>query len=58
MSLEMGAPIDFALSNQVGAGTWHISNFLTAAKQMEFLRPLGDGTEGAMIALAPWVWSG
>ena len=53
MSLEMGAPIDFALTNQVGSGTWHISNFITAAKAMKFLRPLGDGTAGAMIALQP-----
>lgn len=53
MSLEMGAPIDMALSDQVGAGIWHISNFINAFKNFSFLRPLGDGTPGAMIALEP-----
>ena len=53
MSLEMGAPIDLALANQVGAGSWHIANFITAAKEIDWVRPLGDGTKGAMIALEP-----
>lgn len=53
ISLEMGAPIDLAAANQVGAGTWHISNFIKAAKEIDWVRPLGDGTKGAMIALEP-----
>ncbi|MDV7270994.1 aldehyde dehydrogenase family protein [Thioclava sp. A2] len=53
MSLEMGAPIDLAAANQVGAGAWHIANFITAAKEIDWVRPLGDGTKGAMIALEP-----
>lgn len=53
MSLEMGAPIDMALSDQVASGTWHMANFIRAFDGFEFLRPLGDGTPGAMIALEP-----
>ena len=53
ISLEMGAPIDLAAANQVGAGTWHISNFIKAAREIDWVRPLGDGTKGAMIALEP-----
>lgn len=65
MSLEMGAPIDFARESQVGAGIWHISNFITAAKALDWVHPLGDGTPGAMIAyepvgvvglITPWNW--
>ncbi|WP_444452901.1 aldehyde dehydrogenase family protein [Rhodobacter capsulatus] len=65
MSLEMGAPIDFARESQVGAGIWHISNFIRAAQEFEWLHPLGDGTPGAMIAyepvgvvglITPWNW--
>lgn len=65
MSLEMGAPIDFARESQVGAGIWHISNFIRAAKDFQWLHPLGDGTPGAMIAyepvgvvglITPWNW--
>ena len=36
ISLEMGAPIDFALSEQAGAGTWHIEGFLEALKNFAF----------------------
>ncbi|WP_415183640.1 aldehyde dehydrogenase family protein [Phaeovulum sp.] len=53
ISLEMGAPIDMALGDQTAAGVWHISNFINAFKDFTFLRPLGDGTPGAMIALEP-----
>ncbi|OCX66715.1 aldehyde dehydrogenase [Thioclava sp. SK-1] len=65
ISLEMGAPIDFALKNQVASGTWHITNFITAARDFEWIHPLGDGTPGAMIAyepigvvglITPWNW--
>ncbi|MDD8024307.1 MAG: aldehyde dehydrogenase family protein [Paracoccaceae bacterium] len=53
MSLEMGAPIDLARESQVGAGTWHIANFIKAAQDFQWIRPLGDGTPGAMIAMEP-----
>ncbi len=65
ISLEMGAPIDFALSDQAGAGIWHISNFIKAAKEFQWVHPLGDGTPGAMISyepigvvglITPWNW--
>ena len=65
ISLEMGAPIDMALSSQAASGSFHISNFITAAKEFKFLRPLGDGTPGAMISyepigvvglITPWNW--
>jgi len=65
MSLEMGAPIDMARSEQAGAGTWHIENFIKAAKEFQWIHPLGDGTPGAMIAhepigvvglITPWNW--
>ncbi|HEY0214706.1 MAG TPA: aldehyde dehydrogenase family protein [Paenirhodobacter sp.] len=65
ISLEMGAPIYFALSDQAGAGIWHISNFIKAAKEFQWVHPLGDGTPGAMISyepigvvglITPWNW--
>ena len=65
ISLEMGAPIDFARESQVGAGVWHMTNFIKAAKAFAWLHPLGDGTPGAMIAhepvgvvglITPWNW--
>lgn len=65
ISLEMGAPIDFALREQAGAGTWHMTNFVNAAKDFLWIHPLGDGTPGAMISyepvgvvglITPWNW--
>lgn len=53
MSLEMGAPIDMAREQQVGAGIWHIQNFITAFKDFEFLRPLGPHAPNDRIALEP-----
>lgn len=32
MSAEMGAPIAMARTQQVGAGSWHLRNFVTAAR--------------------------
>ncbi|WP_164040647.1 aldehyde dehydrogenase family protein, partial [Serratia marcescens] len=65
ISLEMGAPIDMALEKQVGAGTWHISNFITAFKDFEFIRPLGPHAPndrilmdpiGVVGLITPWNW--
>ncbi|MHC0052321.1 aldehyde dehydrogenase family protein [Actibacterium sp. D379-3] len=65
ISLEMGAPIDFACANQVGAGSWHIRNFITALKAFEFERPLGDHAPndrilmdpvGVVGMITPWNW--
>ncbi len=65
MSMEMGAPIDMARSQQVGAGTWHLKNFIRAAKAFQFERPLGDHAPndriiyeavGVAALITPWNW--
>lgn len=65
ISLEMGAPIDMALEKQVGAGAWHIKNFITAFKDFQFLRPLGPHAPndrilmdpiGVVGLITPWNW--
>ncbi len=65
ISLEMGAPIDLARSSQVGAGTWHISNFIKAFEQIEFISPLGEHAPddriireavGVCALITPWNW--
>ncbi|MEI4471803.1 aldehyde dehydrogenase family protein [Frigidibacter sp. MR17.24] len=65
ISLEMGAPIDMAIDDQAAAGTWHIENFIEAARHFEWLRPLGPQAPGTMIAqepvgvvalITPWNW--
>ena len=65
MSAEMGAPIDMARSSQVGAGSWHLSNFIKAAKGFAFDHPLGDHAPndriiheavGVAALITPWNW--
>ncbi|WP_299786169.1 aldehyde dehydrogenase family protein [uncultured Marivita sp.] len=65
MSLEMGAPIDMSRSSQVGAGTWHLQNFIDAAKSFDFDRPLNDQSPndriiyeavGVCALITPWNW--
>lgn len=65
MSLEMGAPIEMARSQQVGAGSWHIQNFITALREFEFERPLGPHAPhdrilfepvGVVGMITPWNW--
>ena len=53
ISLEMGAPIDMARASQATSGNWHIRNFITAFKAMEFIRPLGPHAPNDRIALEP-----
>jgi len=62
---EMGAPIDMALQKQVGAGRWHIRNFLAAFEHVEFSRPLGANAPndriwmdpiGVVGLITPWNW--
>ena len=53
ISLEMGAPIDFALAEQAPSFSWHVENFLAAVDHIEWLRPLGPHAKGSMIALEP-----
>ncbi len=65
MTTEMGAPIDMSRASQVGAGIFHISNFLKAAKDFKFIRPLGDHAPndriiyepvGVTALITPWNW--
>lgn len=65
ISLEMGAPIDLARASQVGAGTWHITNFLRAFDRIDFVAPLGDHAPedriireavGVCALITPWNW--
>ncbi|WP_343116484.1 aldehyde dehydrogenase family protein [Ostreiculturibacter nitratireducens] len=53
ISLEMGAPIDFARNSQAPCLPWHLKNFLTAFDSFEFLRPLGPHAPNDRIALEP-----
>jgi acyl-CoA reductase-like NAD-dependent aldehyde dehydrogenase len=64
-ALEMGAPIDMARTQQVGAGSYHLKNFIRAAKAFEFERPLGDHAPndriiyeavGVAALITPWNW--
>lgn len=64
-SLEMGAPIDMARQSQVPSGTWHITNFLSAARAFKFDEPLGDHAPndriihepvGVVGMITPWNW--
>ena len=65
ISLEMGAPIDLAKTQQAPAGLGHIQNFLRAVKDFEFERPLGDHAPDTRILydpvgvcglITPWNW--
>jgi aldehyde dehydrogenase (NAD+) len=53
ISLEMGAPIDMALSDQVAAGTTHMTNFIKAFDAFEFIRPLGPQAPQTRIVMEP-----
>ncbi|WP_299202718.1 aldehyde dehydrogenase family protein [uncultured Tateyamaria sp.] len=65
MSSEMGAPLDMSRNQQVGAGTWHLKNFIRAAKAFDFNRPLNDRAPndriiyeavGVAALITPWNW--
>ncbi|MEL6618246.1 MAG: aldehyde dehydrogenase family protein [Pseudomonadota bacterium] len=65
MSDEMGAPIDMSRSQQVGAGIWHLQNFVKAARDFDFVAPLGDHAPndriiheavGVAALITPWNW--
>ncbi len=65
ISLEMGAPIDMARSQQAGAGAWHIKGFIRTLKDFEFERPLGSHAPedrilyepvGVCALITPWNW--
>jgi len=65
ISMEMGAPIDLARSSQAPAGTFHIKNFIRAAREFRFDEPLGDHAPndriihepvGVVGMITPWNW--
>ncbi|MBL4769394.1 MAG: aldehyde dehydrogenase family protein [Rhodobacteraceae bacterium] len=65
MSVEMGAPIDMARTQQIGAGSFHLKNFVRAARAFEFDRPLNDRSPndrlifeavGVAALITPWNW--
>ena len=53
ISMEMGAPIDMARTQQFESGTWHIGNFIKAAQDFAWIRPLGAHAPDTMIAMEP-----
>jgi aldehyde dehydrogenase (NAD+) len=65
ISLEMGAPIDFANSAQAGSGAGHIKTFIEKLKAFEFEKPLGSHAldnrlvmepKGVCALITPWNW--
>jgi len=69
ISMEMGAPIDFALSDQAPCLPWHTVNFLKAFERIEWIRPLDPSIPrdraqpavamepiGVVGLITPWNW--
>ena len=69
ISMEMGAPIDFALSDQAPCLPWHTRNFLKAFDRIEWVRPLDPTMPrdrpqpavalepiGVVGLITPWNW--
>ena len=65
ISMEMGAPIDFARAQQATVLPWHTKNFLRAFEQIEWIRPLSERSPTTAIAqepigvvglITPWNW--
>lgn len=61
ISLEMGAPIDFAINAQADCGKGHIISTLAALKEFEFSRTLGNAQIvkepiGVCGFITPWNW--
>jgi len=65
MSSEMGAPIDMARTQQVGAGIFHLKTFVRAAKAFAFDKQLNDRSPndriiyeavGVAALITPWNW--
>jgi len=53
MTREMGAPIDLSRGAQVGAGSWHIKNFIRAFENFAEERPVSDRAPNDRILMAP-----
>ncbi|MGI9394958.1 MAG: aldehyde dehydrogenase family protein [Boseongicola sp.] len=64
ISNEMGAPIDFALQEQVDSGDWHIRGFLEAVEDYDWEHGLNDSAGarilkdpvGVVGMITPWNW--
>ncbi len=65
ITLEMGAPKDFASKLQTGTGASHTKSFIRYLKNFEFERPLGDHAKdqrilyepkGVCALITPWNW--
>ncbi len=65
ITLEMGAPKDFATKLQAGTGAAHIKSFIRHLKSFEFEKPLGDHApnqrliyepKGVCALITPWNW--
>ena len=65
ITLEMGAPKDFASKLQAGTGASHIKSFIRYLKNFEFEKPLGDHApnqrliyepKGVCALITPWNW--
>ncbi len=65
ITLEMGAPKEFATKLQVGAGAAHIKTFIKYLKDFEFDRPVNDELQnqkiiyepkGVCALITPWNW--
>ncbi len=65
ISVAMGAPIDMSRTSQVGAGSYHLKNFIRAAKAFPWEHPFDERTDGARIIheavgvcalITPWNW--
>ena len=63
ISIEMGAPIDFAKASQAPSGTSAIEDFLNQLKKFEFEEQLDDSDnqliyepKGVCALITPWNW--
>ena len=65
ITIEMGAPKDFATKLQAGTGAAHIKSFIRHLKNFEFEKPLGDHApnqrliyepKGICALITPWNW--
>ena len=65
ITLEMGAPKDFASNLQAGTGASHIKSFIRYLKNFEFEKPLGEHApnqrliyepKGVCALITPWNW--
>ena len=65
ITLEMGAPKDFATKLQAGTGAAHLKSFIKYLKNFEFEKPLGDHApnqrliyepKGVCALITPWNW--